>query len=499
MQQLEHAVEELIERLRKSKHRNHRRQLDDMAERFHPELASVFPSTAVVKFDPSEDERVVPAGSHLETVRNDVASNWRSSEEVHLHPFDVTSLETGPPISDWASLPKGTRSVIRLVLTASGDALAPKMIRCHLIGKQADSFALLQLLCCSVAGAFARDESGDAVPISVKLGKRESSLFVSPAGLPPESRLLNDFFICPEHFTAVELNDLPETKGRIEILFALSTQSHGFPNKLLQTRCTTVINEFERELPMIEIDPTKDEWELSPRDGEGIQSVTRVQSYDRETGHWDDCAGWQLVHRKRCSVLKLMTPMFEPCSPPSRFVKVVAKCIQTDVRLCRGNHLESENGERCHCIHHVSPSIQPNRGILTCTLSGFREPLTNESFSRLLLRQAVVSRKETEKGQPDTTNREKMVRKLISGVTLESVTVDRYVNEVDEIFHGRRVSIMVNPENFPGGGYWLFVSVVARFLAAHSALNQFTRVAVRTTLNSEATLLPPLFGRRDSA
>jgi type VI secretion system protein ImpG len=45
---------------------------------------------------------------------------------------------------------------------------------------------------------------------------------------------------------------------------------------------------------------------------------------------------------------------------------------------------------------------------------------------------------------------------------------------------GRRIEIEFDEEQFPGGGLFLFASVLERFFAVHATLNSFTQLTARS-------------------
>lgn len=495
------AADPILELLERSKQSLCQHYAKDLADRLFPEFANEFPATGLVKIRTSREVGVLPVGTPLDIIQGNKASTWRLVDEVELHAFEVTEVNAGPARSDWAPLPKGTHGILQISLQALEPSPLPQTLRCHLVGKQADSFALFQMICCSLTGAYVRDASGSAVSISCKPVVHRDSIFSPPAGLPQESRLLNDFFLCPERFTAIDLVNLPAVKGTTEVVLAFSSSVPNLSDDAIQTRCAMIINEVVRELPMIEIAATRDDWELSVLEGNQIHSLVTVKSYDLETGAWPDCKNWQFVRNSGRATLAFRTPLFDPADPPSRFVKVLARCFQPTACLDRGDELEAGGSVRARVMQPTSTAIAPAcNSLLRWTASGFREPLSNESFQRMLQQQAILDGKVlNQRHVRNEQTRQEAVHKMVTGVSLLSVTDDRYISSDEEIFHGRRITIAIDPNHFPGMGYWIFVLVIARFLAAYSPFNQFTRVAIRLPSMADDRLLPPLFGRRDSA
>jgi type VI secretion system protein ImpG len=45
---------------------------------------------------------------------------------------------------------------------------------------------------------------------------------------------------------------------------------------------------------------------------------------------------------------------------------------------------------------------------------------------------------------------------------------------------GRRIELELDEDQFPGGGAFLFASVLERFLAQHASMNSFTQLVARS-------------------
>lgn len=491
------AADRLEARLCRGLNRLRRRRENDDADGLLPELATPFPQTRLVRFAPHPDAVTLPAGTALEAVDDaGPAVSWRTAAPVHLHPFDVTAASLGGAADGWPPLPGGVRTAVRLIISAPTAARLPDRLSLQLNGPEVETFPLFQALTRDLVAAFARIPGCRDMPFTCQAVEEGGTLFPTPAGLPAESRLLNELFFCPAKLLCLELSDLPAANGSVELLIATRTVVPRLPARLFSTRCVPVVNGTNRKLPMIEIDPTRDEWDLQPPAGEEVCGLVRVEAYDRNSGEWAACDGWQLVRRRGRAALAFRRPLFGPADPATRFVRVTARCHRPAASVPQGTRVEAR-GAAGELGPPQSPAVRPTRGGLSRWFaSGHAEPFTAAAFRRLLAQQAVLGGRVSGEDRPAETGRRRRARRMILGLRLIAVDRDEHHTPAGDVFHGRQLTLEVKPDHFPGAGYWPAVLAVGRFLAAGGPMNQFTRLIVRTTPGGEEFVLPPAFGRR---
>jgi type VI secretion system protein ImpG len=129
------------------------------------------------------------------------------------------------------------------------------------------------------------------------------------------------------------------------------------------------------------------------------------------------------------------------------------------------------------CLARPTPVVQPPLGKpllwrLISTLSLNHLSLVEEGREALreLLRLHNVG---------DSTGGERQIQGLV-GIR-STPAYARVAAEHGVAFaHGRRVELELDEEHFPGGGSYLFASVLERFLAHYATMNSFTQLSART-------------------
>jgi type VI secretion system protein ImpG len=79
----------------------------------------------------------------------------------------------------------------------------------------------------------------------------------------------------------------------------------------------------------------------------------------------------------------------------------------------------------------------------------------------------------------DSTSGDRQIQGLVSvrsAPAYARVTADQGL----AFARGRRVDLEFDEEHFPGGGAFLFASVLERFLAHYATMNSFTQLAARS-------------------
>ncbi len=79
----------------------------------------------------------------------------------------------------------------------------------------------------------------------------------------------------------------------------------------------------------------------------------------------------------------------------------------------------------------------------------------------------------------DSTGGERQIQGLV-GVTSAPSYARVAADQGIAFARGRRVELEFDEEQFPGGGMFLFASVLERFLAMYASMNSFTQLAARS-------------------
>jgi type VI secretion system protein ImpG len=143
-----------------------------------------------------------------------------------------------------------------------------------------------------------------------------------------------------------------------------------------------------------------------------------------------------------------------------------------DFELAQGGPIR-----RVLCLTRPTPVIQPPLGKpllwrLISTLSLNHLSLVEEGLDALreILRLHNVG---------DSTGGERQIQGLV-GVRTSPAYARVNTDQGVAFARGRRVELEFDEEHFPGGGTFLFASVLERFLAHYATMNSFTQLAVRS-------------------
>lgn len=475
-----------------------------------PECVAPVPATRRVQLDSEKEPRLVPRGTQFAPTSEPSSTvRWVSRQPVSVAPWDVRSVSiTAGSLKDdsLAGVEAASHSVLRLELSAGGSDGGHDVVTLALEGKPAQAFALFQALTRDLVAAYGRSDGGPLVPVECRPLVQDPNNELLPAidGLPAGSRLLTSLFLNPEGLLALEVSGLSRIAGagELELVFAMRGPVYDVSARSFRTRCVTALNAFPRAIPLFEIDPTRDEWPLPVPDGEFVHAVRAVDGYEPATGEWRPHEGWRVVYRgsgvRRRTHLAFQDCLFMPQDPPSRFVRIVAECNQGSAALIapEGEELESCCGATARLLGAGSAAVRPSDARSADWLSsGFAEPLNAASFRRLLHRQALLRGFVADADARRESQRRKRARRWIGGLRLLDVAGDDEPTP-QGLTRGRRITLEVRTDDFPGGAYWLAIEALDLFLSLHSEINEFTRLVVVTTPQGEEFELPPRWGRR---
>jgi hypothetical protein len=475
-----------------------------------PECVAPVPATRRVQLEFEEKPRVLPPGTPLVPMKEESSRiRWRTCFPVSTAPWNVTGASTSAGSSGYAwpdRIESDVRSVLCLKLSATCDATGHDLMTLALEGKPAQTFALFQTLTRDLLAVYVRAANGPLLAVNCRPLVQDPANELLPAidGLPAGSRLLTSLFLNPNALLVLEFSDMAKAAAarELELIFALRTSIRAVSSGSFRSRCVPVRNELERAIPLLEIDATQDEWPLTVPAGELIHALVFVKGYDPETGEWPTHEGWRLVFRgsgaRRHAKLAFQDNLFTPQSPPSRFVQFRASCNQgAHASLApEGEELEADCGAIAKLLGAGSVAIQTrNPRLAQWFTSGFAEPLHAKSFRRLLFHQSLLRGSVAHADERAENLRRKRARKWIDGIRLLSVAGDDVLTPTG-LYRGRKITLEVRPDAFPGGGCWLAVMALDVFLSLHNELNEFTRLVIITEPQGEEYSLPPRWGRR---
>ncbi len=485
----------------------------------------------------------VPRGSALQTRPvHGAPCLFRTVYDTTLWPLEVSAAEWAPAGRlGTGSVGRDAVGAVRVELHAFEgvklSTLGIDALRFHLAGDVAVVDTLYELLVNNCVQVVMRDPDRPSAPAQV-LGARA----ISPLGfraddamLPTPHRtfagfaLLQELFAFPEKFYFIDVEGFGEAiralgaSDRVELGFLFSsfdrperrqTLELGISERTFRTGCTPAVNLFQQTAEPILMSERVHEHLVVPDARRRIEvevwSVDEVKLVEHEarsarvvpplysqqhhvTGTGEDLF-WNASRRpsawrtdRGTEVVLSFTDLSATVRVPDvDVVSVTATCCNGDIpsRLPWGTDshgdFELVSGGP---VQKISAVVNPTRAVppalgksllwrLISSLSLNHLSLTEDGPAALqeLLRLHNTS---------NALSAERQIDGLVgvrSTPSFARVTADHGI-----VFaRGRRIDLEFDEEEFPGGGMFLFASVLERFLALYANMNSFTQVAVRS-------------------
>lgn len=409
-------------------------------------------------------------------------------------------------------------------------------LRLHIAGEANVADVVYELLVNSCARVVLRDpDQPSRAPIVLGTGA------VSPVGfsedemmLPYPRRmlagyaLLQELFCFPQKFLFVDILGLAralqamDAGPRAELYFVIApferterrqVVEFGVNARTFRLGCTPIVNLFEQSAEPILLTQLATEYPVVPDarrrleiESWAVESVVGITPGEGEPRSIEplygfrhgrsDAAGvfWHAVRRPSAWRTDRGTELFLSFAdlsgrirpPNAEVASIRLTCFNGDLpsRLPFGvdergdfDLLQGGPVRRVTCLVKPTPVIQPPLGKpllwrLVSALSLNHLSLVEEGREALreLLRLHNAG---------DSASGERQIQGLASVNSAPSFA--RVLTEQGLAFaRGRRVELEFDEEHFPGGGMFLFASVLERFLALHASMNSFTQLSVRS-------------------
>jgi type VI secretion system protein ImpG len=422
---------------------------------------------------------------------------------------------------------------------AAGDgagALRPEALRLHLAGDASVADSLHELLLNSCARVVVRDpDQPSRAPIVLPTTTITPVGFEEQDALLPYPRrtfggfaLLQELFAFPQKFLFVDVNRMAEALHalgagpRAELWFIIAPFERAERRQILELGinartfrlgCTPVVNLFEQVAEPILLTQRVTEYAVVPDvrrrleietwSVDSVMGVTPGQGephpieplYGFRHGR-ADAAGtfWHAVRRATGWRTDRGTEVFisfadlsgQLRAPDAEVASLTLTCFNGDLpsRLPfgvdeRGDFELAQGGpvRRVICLVRPTPVVQPPLGkpllwrlISTLSLNHLSLVEDGREALREMLRLHNVG---------DSTGGERQIQGLVSvrsAPAYARVAADQGI----AFARGRRVELELDEEHFPGGGAFLFASVLERFLAQYATMNSFTQLAARS-------------------
>ena len=412
----------------------------------------------------------------------------------------------------------------------------PEALRFHLAGDASVADALHELLLNSCARVVVRDpDQPSRAPIVLPATTITAVGFEEHDALLPYPRrtfggfaLLQELFAFPQKFLFVDVNRMAEALHalgagpRAELWFIIAPFERAERRQILELGinartfrlgCTPVVNLFEQVAEPILLTQRATEYAVVPDvrrrleiETWSVDSVMGVTPGEGEPHAIEplygfrhgraDAAGtfWHAVRRATGWRTDRGTEVFisfadlsgQLRAPDAEVASLTLTCFNGDLpsRLPfgvdeRGDFELAQGGpvRRVICLVRPTPVVQPPLGkpllwrlISTLSLNHLSLVEDGREALREMLRLHNVG---------DSTGGERQIQGLVavrSAPAYARVAADQGI----AFARGRRVELELDEEHFPGGGAFLFASVLERFLAQYATMNSFTQLAARS-------------------
>lgn len=416
---------------------------------------------------------------------------------------------------------------------AEGEERPLSSLRFYLQGEGRTVYALYEALFNDVLAVEIRPSANAPDSAAVVLGPEalrpagfadDESLLPTPDRLFKGYRLLHEYFTFPEKFLFVDLTGLERLRGGafkdtldVRILLARPfAAERGVTAQTFRLHATPVVNLFPLVAEPIRVHQLTHEYRVVPNvrrpgahevwsvdrvtstsaDAESVRTYEPFFAFRHDAERAGQTALWHATRRPSERkddegtevFLTLVDMNFDPSVPDTDTLSVHVTCSNRDLpaRLPFGNPDGDFQLEGPGVFTAIRSLVKPTACL--------RPPLRRGAHWRLISHLAlnVLSLVEREgDGGPEALREilrlydvadSSVTRQQIDGISgLSSRRVVRPVRDLHPGFvRGLEVSIEFDEQNFVGSGFFLFASVLERFLALYSSINSFSQLVAST-------------------
>jgi type VI secretion system protein ImpG len=480
----------------------------------------------------------VARGSELRTPPvQGVPCRFRTAYDTTLWPINISAVRW--TATDGTAGPRSGDAVgaVRVSLSAFDglrlEECTLDRVRFHVAGDAVVSDTLYELLLNSCLRVIVRDPDQPArAPVELPSNAIHAVGFDEDQGLLPYPgrtfvghRLLQELFIFPQKFAFIDLTGLGDALRalgagtRAELSFLIGPFERAERRQTLETSlshenlrlgCTPVVNLFEQTCEPVLLSERTYEYpvvaETRRRLEVNVWSIERIAlikpgaagptpmsplyGFRHGGSRGDGQLFWHAVRRPSSWRTDGGTDVFLSFAdlsgnmrvPDAEVVSPTALCSNGDIpaRLAFGSDDRSDfeltaGGpiKRIACLVRPTPQVQPALGkpLLWRLISAM-------SLNHLSLVDEGVAALRELLTLHNTTNALSAERQINGLVGVQSKPAFARVASAHGVAfaHGRRVQLEFDEEQFPGGGLYLFSSVLERFLGLYASMNSFTQL-----------------------
>ncbi|GMQ45998.1 type VI secretion system baseplate subunit TssF [Vibrio sp. 10N] len=529
-----------------------RQKLDDsfpelteaLVGKLFPDYHAPIPSSSIIKLtteNMTDNGLTIPSGTKVESIadgyKNCLFKTCYDTKlwpaEISLAKFRGAPFEAPKPAFDAAAL-----SVLKLRLSSNYSDIKLKDIgidrlRLYLNGQPQLSYELYQLLNQSLVG-IALSSVSSLKPITYLSPKHiapvgfESNQKVVPYGDKSFDgyRLLVEYFVCPEKFLFVDLNELqPDWFGdesEVDIYLYFDRDSEVLVKQLTAQNvllgCVPIVNTFDTELEPIRLNPAYFEHKLVARNQDTnsseIISIRHVEAYDQHDSQVDVSPFYGSACHDESSALywslrREVTNGSEEGGEQGTdsflsMVSSTAKPIELDRQerwlvnvsaTCSNRNLPSQLPTRKEQLTLLISSYQDLLKTNTRCLKSFSKPVRPKMFESS--RWQLVSQLSLNHfaNDPDGTMlktvlqlydfthapQTKVLVESIRKIELRSATARVRQSGRVGICQGNEMVVEFSGRDVSGSQLFFFGQVLAHFLAQYVVVNSFCRLTITLT------------------
>ncbi len=466
-----------------------------------------------------------------------VRCRFRTCYDVRLWPLEVASVDVVPPPSLGALLPADARSALRIRLRATGGAkleeLAIGRLTFYLDAAPALSDALYRMFARDAVGVLVQRGSAKPAFLGADAVRpmgfaRDESLLSYPLESFPGYRLLQEFFAFDAKFNFVELSGLPTQPvgphPHLDVTLLMREPLQEITVRPapenLRLGCTPAVNLFSHTADPVAVNELSVEYPVVPDaraplsyEVHSIASVTSAVPGSLEIRNYQPFYGlrhgaaldegdafWHLARRQSQRkddigtdvFLSTVDRSFAVTKPETEVLTVRTLCTNRDLppRLPFGDPADFQIEARAE-IASIRCLSKPTAPIRAPLGAGSRWRLVSHlALNHLSLSDVTVSNT-TATEQPQALHALREILKLYDFAdtavmrqriaALSGLRARRVVRRVGPAAFARGVEVELrfDEDAFPGGGAFLFASVLERFLGMYTSINSFTQTVAR--------------------
>jgi len=516
---------------------------DALLNVIYPHYLRQIPSCSVIQFTPDESKSdavtKIEKHSYLDTAKfNNTQCRFKTIFPVEMLPLEVTKaqIKSRPFSTPGSKHARGSGSVLHIQLKSINDdfeinELDFNNLRFYLKGQSQYIHPFYELLFKNCHGIVITNSEDDLKPIYLDKSSIQQVGFNDDEGLlpyPAQSfigyRLLTEFFVFPEKFMFIDINNICTTLNKdysdeLNLYIYLDSTDMEIERNIskenLLLGCSPVINLFDQQAEPIKLTHYEHSYEVIP----DLRQYNSLEVYSIDSVSVSDPAGnitqytpfyskqhdlsnnsvfWSSSRDFMQSSKNKYTPKtktsialsdinFDPVSEDNHVLLVETTCCNHDIPSIIS--INSEDSD-LYCINNSPPT--KNIQFLHQPTSTIYPPLKNSARWRLLSHlnlnylsiesdnDSADSLKEILQLYDFTDRRStKMMIESIIKLSVNQTTAPLTVNGQSSLCNGLDITIVLDQKLLSGSSGYLFASILEQFFKLYCPINSFIRCTTK--------------------